>query len=96
MELPTNGALAEGRSELMAGPPEPRICIATGPPAQVRPDALYGIERKASREMTADRSMNPPSQNVKDESLMPPTAPVPPVATIVIADVPLQLLEKLH
>jgi hypothetical protein len=57
----------KGVSELMAGPPGPRICIATGPPAQVCPDALHGIERKATREMTAGRSMNPPSQNVKDE-----------------------------
>src|SRR5580704_17357903 len=42
----------------MAGPPEPRICTATGLPAQVCADAPDAIERRASRVMTAGRSMS--------------------------------------
>src|SRR2546426_7966390 len=49
----------------MAGPPEPRICTATGLPTQVCADAFDTTEKKAKSEMTVQRNMDaPPSQNV--------------------------------
>src|SRR5207247_10571511 len=44
----------------MAGPPEPRICTATGLPTQVCADAFDTIEKKPSSEMTVRRNMGGP------------------------------------
>ena len=58
MHPPTADKPADARSGLMAGPPEPRICTATGLPTQVCADALDTIEKKPSSEMMVERNMD--------------------------------------